>query len=75
MQNWGEWDILSLYLLDELEKNTSKIKSETVVTFCQTGKRSAQAVEMLSRIFKGQKKIYSLRGGLMQWEKQKKDHE
>lgn len=61
--------------LAELEKNTSKIKSETVVTFCQTGKRSAQAVEILSRIFKGQKRIYSLRGGLMQWEKQKKVNE
>ncbi|HEY5370355.1 MAG TPA: HesA/MoeB/ThiF family protein [Hanamia sp.] len=61
--------------LDELEKNSSKIHHETVVTVCQTGKRSIQAVEILSRIFKDQKKIYSLKGGLMQWEKQKKDHE
>lgn len=61
--------------LNELEKNSSKVKNDIVVTFCQTGKRSAQAVGILSRIFKGQKKIYSLKGGLMQWEKQKKDHE
>jgi adenylyltransferase/sulfurtransferase len=61
--------------LDELEKNNSKIKNDIVVTFCQTGKRSAQAVEILSRIFKGQKKIYSLKGGIMQWDKQKQDHE
>jgi molybdopterin/thiamine biosynthesis adenylyltransferase/rhodanese-related sulfurtransferase len=61
--------------LDELGKNNSKIKNGIVVTFCQTGKRSAQAVEILSRIFKGQKKIYSLKGGIMQWEKQKQDHE
>ena len=61
--------------LDELEKNTSKIKNATVITFCQTGKRSVQAVEILSRIFKDQKKIYSLKGGIIEWEKQKKDNE
>jgi len=61
--------------LDELEKNNSKIKNDIIVTFCQTGKRSVQAAEILSRIFKDQKKIYSLKGGIIEWKNQKKDHE
>jgi len=57
--------------LSQLSENTSLIKSDTIVVFCQSGKRSLQAVEILSGIFGGDKKIYSLRGGIVEWKKQK----
>ena len=57
--------------LSQLAQNTSLIKSETIVTFCQSGKRSLQAVKILSGIFGGDKKIYSLRGGILEWKEQK----
>ena len=56
--------------LAQLAGNTSLIKSDTIVTFCQSGKRSLQAVEILSGIFGDKKKVYSLRGGIVEWEKQ-----
>ena len=43
------------------------IKSDTVIAFCQSGKRSLQAAKILSGIFGDTKKIYSLRGGIVQW--------
>ena len=57
--------------LSTLAGNTSGIKSNTVVTFCQTGKRSIQAVQILDTIFNGSKRIYSLKGGILEWKKQK----
>ncbi|MFI5132568.1 MAG: molybdopterin-synthase adenylyltransferase MoeB [Chitinophagales bacterium] len=57
--------------LAELSANTSLMKSDTIVAFCQSGKRSLQAVKILSGIFGGDKKIYSLRGGIIEWKKQK----
>jgi len=57
--------------LAQLADNTSLIKSNTVIAFCQSGKRSLQAAKILSGIFGDSKKIYSLRGGIVEWKKQK----
>jgi len=57
--------------LAQLEDNSDLIKSDTVIAFCQTGKRSLQATRILSGIFGDKKKIYSLRGGILEWKKQK----
>jgi len=56
--------------LTQLADNSLMIKSENVLAFCQTGKRSLQAVTILSGIFGGKKKIYSLHGGILGWKKQ-----
>jgi molybdopterin/thiamine biosynthesis adenylyltransferase/rhodanese-related sulfurtransferase len=53
--------------LAQLTDNTSSIKSENVIAFCQSGKRSLQAAKILSGIFGDTKKVYSLRGGILQW--------
>jgi len=58
--------------LATLSENLSLINSDTVVAFCQTGKRSLQAARILSGIFGDRKKIYSLRGGILQWKQQHK---
>jgi len=57
--------------LAQLADNNSLIKSENVIAFCQSGKRSIQAAKILSGIFGDSKKIYSLRGGIIEWKKQK----
>ncbi len=48
------------------------IKADTVVVFCQSGKRSQQAAIRLSGIFGKTKKIYSLQGGIENWKKLRK---
>jgi sulfur-carrier protein adenylyltransferase/sulfurtransferase len=53
--------------LAQLADNNSVIKSENVIAFCQSGKRSLQAAKILSGIFGDAKKVYSLRGGIVQW--------
>src|SRR6187397_2310537 len=53
--------------LAQLADNISLMKSDTVIAFCQSGKRSLQAAKILSGIFGDAKKIYSLRGGIVQW--------
>ena len=45
------------------------IKSDSVVVFCQSGKRSKQAANLLSGIFGTTKKVYSLKGGIENWKK------
>jgi len=57
--------------LTQLSENTSLIKSDTIVAFCQRGNRSLQAANILSGIFGSGKKVYSLRGGIVEWMKQK----
>ena len=65
-------DFLNIKIpLSRLAENTSLIKSDTIVAFCQSGKRSLQAVNILSGIFGAEKKIYSLRGGIVEWKKQR----
>jgi adenylyltransferase/sulfurtransferase len=56
--------------LAQLADNTPLIKSGTVITFCQSGKRSLLAAKILSGIFGDAKKVYSLRGGIVQWKKE-----
>jgi sulfur-carrier protein adenylyltransferase/sulfurtransferase len=56
--------------LAQLTDRAGEIRCDAVVTFCQTGSRSLQAVKILKGIFGGNKKIYSLRGGILQWKKQ-----
>ena len=53
--------------LAQLAENSSLIKSENIIAFCQSGKRSLQATKILSGIFGDTKKVYSLRGGILQW--------
>jgi sulfur-carrier protein adenylyltransferase/sulfurtransferase len=56
--------------LAQLPDNTSLIRSDTVIAFCQSGKRSLQAAKILSGIFGDSKKVYSLHGGIIEWKKQ-----
>ncbi len=58
--------------MGQLNKQTDLIQSDTVILFCQSGKRSLQAARILSGIFGNTKKIYSLKGGIVQWKKQHK---
>ena len=53
--------------MQQVEASAADIKSDTVVLFCQTGKRSKQAVMLLSGIFGTNKKLYSLKGGILNW--------
>lgn len=53
--------------MKELANRTGDIKKDTVVLFCQSGKRSLKAAEQLSVIFGESKKIYSLKGGIVNW--------
>lgn len=57
--------------LAQLIGKADQLQSGTVITFCQSGKRSLQAARILSGIFGDKKKIFSLRGGILNWEKQK----
>lgn len=56
--------------LSRLKENLSGITNDTVVFFCQSGKRSREAARLLSATFGGNKKIFSLRGGILQWIKE-----
>ena len=56
--------------LGQLSDQTDLIQSDTVIVFCQSGKRSLQAARILSGIFGNTKKIYSLKGGIVQWKKE-----
>jgi sulfur-carrier protein adenylyltransferase/sulfurtransferase len=53
--------------LAQLTQNAHSIKAGTVIIFCQTGKRSLQAAKILNGIFGGIKKVYSLKGGILEW--------
>lgn len=56
--------------LKQIENAARDIKSDTVIVFCQSGKRSKQAATLLSGIFGTTKKVYSLKGGIENWKKQ-----
>ena len=55
--------------LAQLKDNITPLEADTVIVFCNTGKRSLQAAKILSGIFGDKKKIFSLRGGLDEWKK------
>jgi sulfur-carrier protein adenylyltransferase/sulfurtransferase len=53
--------------LDELPRQVHLLQTKEVVLFCQSGRRSMQAVGHLVSIFGNSKKIYSLAGGILSW--------
>jgi sulfur-carrier protein adenylyltransferase/sulfurtransferase len=59
--------------LSLLQENIAAIKKDTVVLFCQSGKRSQEAARFLSATFGTAKKIYSLQGGILNWKKHGKE--
>ncbi|HVZ97578.1 MAG TPA: HesA/MoeB/ThiF family protein [Chitinophagaceae bacterium] len=65
-----EFDTIKIPL-GQLNDRSDLIQSDTVIVFCQTGKRSLQAARILSGIFGNTKKIYSLKGGIVQWKRQR----
>ena len=60
--------------MNHLDGKINLIKADTVVTVCQTGKRSLNAAKQLTSIFGTSKKIFSLRGGIIQWQQQHAKH-
>ena len=59
----------NLIPLQELEQNINKIpKDRKVVVHCASGKRSAQACEILKN--KGLKELYNVEGGILRWQKE-----
>jgi adenylyltransferase/sulfurtransferase len=55
--------------LSELRRKGLELASDTIVLFCQTGNRSLKAAEVLKNIHNGSKKIYSLKGGIVEWKR------
>lgn len=58
--------------LSELYSEKLSVNTDTLVVFCQTGKRSLQAAKLLTDKYGDSKKIYSLKGGIKEWKKAKK---
>ncbi len=58
--------------LNSLQQHTAWLTEDTIVVFCLSGKRSAQAAKQLNEQFGTSKKIYSLKGGIQQWMQQQK---
>lgn len=56
--------------LSLLKENIPSVEADTVVLFCQSGKRSREAARLFAIKFGQTKKILSLKGGLLNW----KDH-
>jgi sulfur-carrier protein adenylyltransferase/sulfurtransferase len=50
--------------LTQLQQGVPEIEGATIVTFCQSGKRSKQAAALLFQEFRTSKKIYSLKDGI-----------
>lgn len=51
--------------LSLLTQSIPSVEEDTIVLFCQSGKRSREAAKILSVTFGETKKIYSLRGGIL----------
>lgn len=56
--------------LSGLKENIPSITGDSIILFCQSGKRSMEAASMLSGSFGPSNKIYSLKGGILQWKQQ-----
>lgn len=50
--------------LSSLPDHLANIEGDTIVIFCQSGKRSLKAAQMMKERFGSSRKIYSLRGGI-----------
>ena len=57
--------------LSQFKENIATLKKDTLIVFCQSGKRSLQAAQWLFDTFGETKKIYSLKGGVTEWVKNK----
>lgn len=55
--------------LSFLKETIPAIEEDTVVLFCQSGKRSKEAAKLLSANFGNTKKFFSLEGGITNWKK------
>jgi sulfur-carrier protein adenylyltransferase/sulfurtransferase len=55
--------------LGQWKENLPAISEKTIIVFCQTGRRSLQAAQLLFNTFGKTKKIYSLKEGIVQWKK------
>ena len=53
--------------LSIFEENIPLIENESVILFCQSGKRSKQAAQSLIERMGTSKKIFSLKGGIINW--------
>ena len=53
--------------LSQLTDNTNHFAKDTLILFCQSGKRSNQAAAILSELFGPSKKIHSLQGGIIHY--------
>ena len=70
----GEYPVVSEFShtqipLSQLKGRFPATTEDTVVVFCQSGSRSLQAAQYLTGVFGESKKIYSLKGGILQWKK------
>ena len=55
--------------LSQLKDRLATLKGDNIIAFCQSGKRSRQAAQLLAHTF-ASKKIYSLQGGIAGWKQQ-----
>lgn len=53
--------------MQQLAMAAGSITGDTIVLFCQSGKRSKQAALMLSEMLGPSRKVYSLSGGIENW--------
>ena len=58
--------------LSLLTDNCPPIENDTIIVFCQSGKRSITAARLLADKLGGSKKILQLRGGILHWKQQAK---
>ena len=53
--------------LGQFKQAMPEFEKDTIIVFCQSGKRSMQAAQWLFDSFGSSKKIYSLKGGILSW--------
>jgi molybdopterin/thiamine biosynthesis adenylyltransferase/rhodanese-related sulfurtransferase len=53
--------------ISQLQNSISSLNTDTIVLYCQTGKRSLQAARQLTELYGDKKKIFSLKGGIIEW--------
>lgn len=56
--------------LGSIEEKWPETTNDTIIVFCQSGKRSLQAARLLAARFGDTKKIFSLTGGILQWKQE-----
>jgi sulfur-carrier protein adenylyltransferase/sulfurtransferase len=56
--------------LGAIVEKLPETQNDTIIVFCQSGKRSLQAATLLADKFGNTKRIFSLGGGILQWKNQ-----